>query len=290
MISFLGMPATAAVRSVELAPPARDFGYFLGDTLTATATITVDGGTVLDRATLPDAGPTTPYIDIRRMTVQDHADTAGRVYRISIEYQNFSGPDAATQVFVPPYRLEFQDGPRRIPVEVPAWHVMVSPLRHDITPMVSADGLRGDHDIPPLQDGAARWLVSAGVAAMAAAALLMLARGGWFAVLLSGPAPFAAAARRIGRLTRRTDAQAAWQEGAVLLHRGFDATAGHAVLAGDIDVFLARHGRFAPARPDIERFFAASTRTFFGPAADASKPDLTYLRALASHLRRLERG
>ena len=70
-VLLVATPAASAIRKITLQPPARDFGYFLGDVLTAVAVISTDRGTVLDRAALPEPGPVSRQIDIRRVVVAD---------------------------------------------------------------------------------------------------------------------------------------------------------------------------------------------------------------------------
>jgi mxaA protein len=279
--------AGAAVVSVTLAPPARDFGYFVGDTLMATAWIRVDGATRLDRTTLPERGPASPVIDVRRVELSEARHGAARTYRIDIEYQNFFSPEAATQTVVPPYRIAVADGATRAVVTIPGWRFMVSPLRHDVTPMISATGMRGDHPVAHMQAGAAPLrlgcaLVGAGLA------LLLLAWNG----IVAGAwglrrAPFAHAVLRIRRLPPRRDPDNTRADTLRLLHRAFDATAGWAVLAEDVDRFLARHARFAGLRPEIERFFAMSRGVFFQDGG--APPDAAWLLDFGRRLSKAER-
>ena len=279
--------AGAAVRSVVLEPPARDFGYFLGDVLTAEAIVTVDTGTVLDRGSLPQPGPASRLIDIRHVDVTEAPSGAGRAYRIRVEYQSFYGPDTATAIDVPGYALDFTDKAGRLAAQVPGWRFTASPLRHDVVAVTDARRLRPDHAAPAPQDGAARLRLFGGAGVALLAALALLSQGGVLPAVRMRPRPFGTAARRIPRLLRSPDGQA---RALLELHRAFDAAAGRSVLAGDIDNFIAQHGAVAGMRPDIERFFAASRRRFFGDGSGDPAVTDAWLRQFARQLGRAERG
>jgi mxaA protein len=282
--------AAAAVRHVALAPPARDFGYFLGDILTATAVITADDNTVLDRSTLPEPGPVSRLIDVRHVTVTDTRADGGHVIRIRIAYQSFYGPDAATQTEVPGYHLEFADGKHRFPVDVPSWRFTASALRHAVVAVTDASLLRPDHPPTPMPDRAARLRLRCGLAGLLIAAGLMLARCGVLPAIGAQRGPFTRLSRRMRRLLRGT-APSGGQEAALLaLHRAFNTMAGRSVLAGDIETFLSFHPAFRGLRQDITDFFAASEARFFGAGTAPTAVSDEWLLALARRLARAERG
>ena len=285
--SVLGGHAHAAIRSVTLQRPERDFGYFLGDTLTVTARIAADPNTQLDRTSLPQPGPVSRLIDIRAVAVSEKPGNGSRIYDITIQYQNFYGPDAATHIEIPGFSIEFTDGPARFSAQIPAWAFMASPLRHAVAAMTDIHGLQPDHSAPLQPDGAAKLRLAAGLAASLVAAIILLARGGWLPAPGAGQRPFTIADRRISRLSHDTDAQ---RRAFIALHEAFDATAGRTLLAGDVDKFLAQHGRFLALRPDIEHFFAASQAYFFGGTAAPAALAADFLKALTRRLARAERG
>jgi mxaA protein len=77
--------------------------------------------------------------------------------------------------------------------------------------------------------------------------------------------PFARAARAVRQALAPPAVQTEGYLVALLsLHRAFDATAGRRVLAEDVPEFDRQHAAFRPLQADIERFYAASQRAFFG--------------------------
>jgi mxaA protein len=91
--------------------------------------------------------------------------------------------------------------------------------------------------------------------------------------------PFARALREMRALDDREPR--AWQA----LHRAFDRTAGRAIQSATLPVLFERAPQLAPARAQIENFFAQSNSLFFGSAATNGVP----IRALCAELRRIER-
>lgn len=270
-------PATAQVRNVTLQPPERDFGYFLGDTITAEAIVTLVPGTTLDPHSLPSPGQISAGLDITGVTTTNTATSLD----IRIEYQTFVAPEEAMQVRVPSYELAFRQGTTRLTAPIPAWSFYTSPFRHERIAVVDPAALRPDHDVSPYPQGVPRrgLFVSLGTAF---AAGFLLARGrGWVPGFSVKPKPFARAAMQIANANSDNDALRA-------LHRAFDAAAASRMLAADIPEFLQRHPHFQPLRADIELFFAASRAAFFSAGA-AQTMRVPELRALARKFRRAER-
>ena len=276
---ILAHPAYAQIDSVTLMPPARDFGYLVGDQLTAQAVIGVADGTELDARTLPSPGPVSALLDIRSVRVSK----ADRFVTVTVTYQSFVSPEQVQVAEVPGYAMEFVVHGMRLTAHVPGFGFSVSPFRHDLQPVIDPAVLKPTH-LPRLPDlsGAWRTLIWSGVTAMLAAGVLV-AGAGRDALAGQRRAPFAAAARRIGR---QPGGAAPQPDHLLALHRAFDATAGQRVFAEDLAAFFARHPHFTSLRADVEAFFAASRATFFGgDAGDA--PELTGLsRALARAERR----
>jgi mxaA protein len=280
LLLLTAQPAHAQVQTVTLQPP-RDFGYFIGDTLTATALITLAPGTELDANSLPTPGQITGGLDIRRVTSTAQANTL----RIDIEYQTFTAPEEAMQVRIPAYALTFHRGTTHFTAQIPFWSFYTSPFRHERETAIDPASLRPDHAIPPLSPAAAQRGFAASLC-VALAAFYVLARSrGWAPRLSLHPRPFARAARRI-RVTQSPE------DALLILHRAFDATAGHRLLPEDLAAFLQHHAQFQPLRDEIERFFQTSRARFFGAGADssASGGGSKHFLTLAKNLRRAERA
>ena len=271
--------ADAQILSVTQQKPARDFGILVGDVMRASAAIRVVPGTVLDRSSLPAAGPVSASIDVRRVDVAESRD--GALVTIRVDYQSFFAPPEVAQAEVPGYSAVFSCNGARLSAAIPAFTFTASPFRHDLQAATDPALLRPDHPAVLARDPAAPWLTLAGGALALPAGLMLLARSGWGLRPMRGP--FAAADRHIAGLARSQAGPGALQA----LHRAFDATAGRRVFAGDVDSFLDQHPHFAPLRGDIEDFFLASREAFFGPGA--ATPPWHELARVARALRRAER-
>jgi mxaA protein len=268
--------AHAQVQSVTLQPPARAFGYFIGDTITAGAVIMLAPGTELDARSLPTPGEITGGLDIRRV-----ATTAqGNTLLVSIEYQTFTAPEEAMQVRVPAYTLTFHRGAAHFTAQIPFWSFYTSPFRHERQATIDPAVLRPDHAIPPLSPVAAQRGLAASLCIALAALYALASFRGWTPRLARHPGPFAQAARRIRATSSAEDALLA-------LHRAFDATAGARLLPEDLDAFVRHHPQFQPLRDDIDAFFQISRARFFGAREQPGGP--YNLVTLSKRLRRAER-
>ena len=273
-------PSGAQILSVTLQKPARDFGIFVGDPLTATATIRLGPDTLLDRDSLPVPGPAGASIDVRRVAVSQDRD--GSLVTILVTYQSFVAPPQVIEAEVPGYTAAFTRSGVRLAARVPGFTFTASPFRHDLQAAADPALLRPDHPALAARDAAARWLAVAGGTLALLAGLTLLAERGWRG--RGGRGPFAEADRQIASARRRGEAA-----GALLaLHRAFDATAGRRVLAADIGDFLAQQQHFAPSRHDVETFFSWSRKAFFDAAGGA--PPWPEMVRMARALRRAERS
>ncbi|SDA33754.1 mxaA protein [Methylobacterium sp. UNC378MF] len=291
-------PGTAAaqVRSVEVRSP-RPFGIFLGDLVEAQVEILADPDFRLQRATLPQPGPVTYWLDLRAVAVDEAPVAGARRVRLRLTYQSFYAALDARTLEVPGFPLtlasEAATGLTTAAVQVPVWSLGVSPLREvqpqrreDPAEYLRPDGSGGRIDPGP--DVAA----AAGLGALAGLAALALAHDRAWGPFRQRPGrPFAAALRALRRQTGAEPDQA-YRAALLALHRGLDETDGRRVLADDLGAFLARHGAFRGQAAGLARFFEASRLAFFGgrlPAARAAWP-LSEAEALLARLAAAERS
>jgi mxaA protein len=247
-------PARAQIVSVTLQPPSRDFGLFVGDMLTSTAVITVLPGTVLNRESLPPAGPVSPIADVRRVEL----DGTATHIEMRVTYQEFFAPDQVLAAEIPGYSVVFSAQGKRMVAAVPGFRFTASPFRHDLQPTLDPVAMRPDHPVRTEAAPGATWAIAAGMLLMAAGAMAL----SWPWATLRRPGPFQAAASHYARHKAGYPGRDVF----VALHRAFDITVGRHVFAEDIDDFLAVRPHFLPLRDRIEKFFAASQDMFFGNA------------------------
>ena len=283
-LAFLSLlsPASAQILSVQIKPPSRDFGYFVGDLVVGTAVITVGPDTVLDMRSLPAAGPVTSSTDLRRIDVSEASVAGGRAVTLRAEYQTFSAPEEVSQVAVPGYQLVFMKGGARLTADVPGFGFAASPFRHDLTPIVDLTVLRPDHAAGAVDVSWPRLEMFGGGIVAVLAFLGMVVSGGGVPWRRRN-APFARAARQIRM-------GGAGREALLALHRALDATAGEPVLADDLEGFLQRHRRFDKLRGELQSFFAVSRQSFFGDRGEGLDGSGEGIVRLSRALARAERG
>jgi mxaA protein len=279
-------PAAAQINSVELHPPARDFGFFVGDVITTEAVITVAGGTVLQRDSLPAPGPVDSAIELRSVQVTE-ADLPGqRQFRVQVEYQSFFAPERVMPAELPGYTIAFSNGSGKATAHIPAWTYHVSPLRVAEPISGTPPLLRSDHPMPQIPLGIARLRLISSTILVCLVGLTIAGRWGWLPSRPRPSRPFAAAWHRIRNAAASNDRETAFRA----LHRAFDATAGHPVLADDVDSFLVSHPRYSPLRSAIAQFFEASRQIFFARDAEKDVAGTTCrLEVLAIQLMHAER-
>ena len=253
--------AAAQVRGVEVRVP-RPFGYFLGDLVHSQVDIAADPGFSVKRASLPQPGPVTYWLDLRAVAAEE---SSGRI-RLRLTYQTFYAALDAREVAVPGFPVVLESaaagGTTSATIQVPGWPLGLSALRpvqppahDDPADYLRPDGTTSRLDPAPFVQAA---LVCLGLAAVALAALAH--DRAWFGRRRGRP--FTRAVRALRRLGPHDEG--GYREALRLVHRGLDETDARRVLADDLPDFLARHPAFRGEGPALARFFDASRRAFFG--------------------------
>ena len=264
---LLAVPPVRAA-GVDLYAP-RAFGYYIGDTISLEAVVTLDAGWHLDESALPRPRPVTYWLDLKRLDVKPETapDGAPR-YRVTLTYQTFYAPLEPRALTIPavPLAARREDagmGDAGQSLTIPAWTFVSSPLRELVAsqrgnPMVLQPDIR-PRPYPLAPDAR----LAAAAAVVAAASLMVFAAASGWGPFAGRSRPFATALRHIRRLPD-LDAPLGYEDALQLLHRAFDAAAGQRLFGEDVSAFLVARPALGGEAGDIDRFFAASRVAFFG--------------------------
>lgn len=297
LLTLLAAPLAAEegaspILSVETAEP-RGFGYFVGDLLRRDVEVTVAKPFTLEAATQPKPGRLSYWLDLRSVDVSSRVRGGATVYRIELVYQTFYVPLSPDVRHLPALKLRFVDGDETAAVNVPPVRFVMAPLR-EVIPEKPEEGPAGylRPDAVPQRISSAtsrlRFAFGAGLALLALA--LLAHHEAWWPFHRRQARPFGKAARLLRRLAR-APGEEAYRTGLRDLHRAFDESAGHRLLAEDVGGYLDRHAAFRPQGPEIGRFFAASRQAFFAndlKGAETAMP-LPAVAALSAELGAAER-
>ena len=282
-------PARAADIDVAVKNP-RAYGHVVGDRLTRGVRFTLPDGYRLERTSLPGQGKLNYWLDLVALAFDAPDERGGRV-EATFVYQLFYAPLQAGRRELPSFTVRAV-GPDDDVIEarVPGFAFTMSPLielQSEAEFGSQDNGIMLPDERPGLRDVAAPRRTALISVVIAWVAVLAWA---WISDRLPGykRGPFALAAARLKRLRRGTEP--ATPSALRVLHRAFDATAGRAVFAEDLDGFVAAHPAFADLRDEIDTFFAFSRRFFFvGVESNGDRRHtLTELQRLAEQCRRRE--
>jgi mxaA protein len=268
--AFIAGRASAQVRVVEVQGP-RPFGYFIGAVIPLDVEIAVDEPFLLLPSSVPRPRPIKFWLDLRSVAVTDLGVRNGeRRYRLALEYQTFFAPLEPRTLEIPGFTLAAANGTSHGEAEVPPWTFLMSPLR-EVRPSQSdaASLLRPDAAPTLIPLAMARgFAIGSGAAALLFLGLLAWHRA-WWPFAGRRARPFAQATRAVKRAFAGGTGTSAYLAGLQTLHRAFDASAGFRLLAGDVPALIERLPALRPLEPEIDQFFEASQRAFFGadPAA-----------------------
>lgn len=284
--------AVAEVR-VFMSEP-RAMGYFLGDTITRTAEIETAPGDEILAAAVPQPGPLNYWLDLRDVDLVTEDRSDARVHRLTLTYQTFYAALDPRRLVIPALEVAVKTEGGTETAKIPPFSFVMAPLREVLPQKINeTDGyLLPDERPVERRSGSLRTaaLISA---ALASLFLLLLARDlAWWPFNHRAVRPFSRAAREVSRVLGGEESAEGYRGALLALHRAFDTAAGRRVLATDLDRFLSTHPEHGDTRADVERFFAASRKVFFGDAEREGKASLppSDLKVLAATLARQERA
>lgn len=275
----VGVARAATLQATTEEP--RAFGHQVGDVVQRRITVEVPDGLVLDENSLPRPGARGRALELRAVRRSHSA----RRTQLELDYQVFLSPAEVRTLELPALTLRYDGQPRAQEVRIDAWPVTVAPLVPvDVSPRTGLGELQPDA-APPLIDTRVQGGRLLAYAALLAALLAYLA-----AVYVGLPwrsalrRPFATAWRHLN-----DKAALPWREACQRVHAALNQSAGEVLFEHGVDRFVAKHGAFAPLKPDIVRFLRLSQREFFeGGPHDAS--DEAWLVDFCKRCRNAERG
>ena len=287
LLSCLARAAGPEAR-LEVTEP-RAFGHTLGDVLERRVVLELEPPWRLADDALPKPGRTGAWLELRAPQMNSRPGIGRNRYEITLAYQVVNAPREIVTLALPELTLPLAGGPRPAFESVPDFPFTLAPLTPEhILARAPLDEMQPDAAPQRIETRAIKLRMLA-YATAAGTILLFLAWRLWgIPFLAAGRKPFAAASREVRRLAR-SRSETAHREAIRRMHRAFDETAGHALFATELPAFLRQHSRYAPLKPEIERFFEVSRGEFF--AGGAADPDLLpWLGRFCRECRSLERG
>lgn len=277
-------PSSSITVSVQ---QPRAFGYVIGDELAQRISLQAPPGFTLDSKSLPRAGRRGLWLELAPPHLTSDRVGGATRYRLTLDYQVINVPDHVRTIELPELDLIFTGPGGQLTATLDEWPITISAITP--TYILARAGLpQTQPDARPLMPDTARYRALTLLWAAAIAALI-----GGIAVQRRGipwlrrdARPFAGAAHDIAKLSRLPPDQVTYRRGLQRLHRAFDAAAGHAIFGDHLAPLLAAHPELLGLRTDIEEFYAASQREFFG--AHAGKAGLDEVLALARRCRDAE--
>lgn len=294
-LTTLALPFAAAQGKPSPQEPAitvsvqqpRAFGYVIGDELEQRISLLAPAGFALDPKTLPRAGRAGLWLELAPPHLASEKLGEATRYRLTLDYQVINVPEQVRTIDLPAVALTFSTRGGQLTTTVDEWPITIAPIT-PIYILARAGLAQTQPDAPPPAIDTARymWLTFLWIAVILAIVAATLVQRYGIPWLRQGVRPFARAARDIVKLSRLPPERATYRRGLQRLHRAFDAAAGHAVFGERLAPLFAAHPELLGLRTDIEQFYAASQREFFGAPADGAR--LGEVLALAARCRDAE--
>jgi mxaA protein len=265
----------------------RAFGYVIGDQLEQQISLRAPAGYVLDPRSLPRAGRTGLWLELSppRLSLVKLRDATR--YVLTLDYQVVNVPEEVRTVDLPAVDLVFSGRGNRVGTNVDEWPITIAPITPTfVLARAGLSQIQPDARPSTPDPGRYRWLTLLWAAAIVAMIAGSAVRRRGIPWLRHGARPFAQAARDIAKLSRLPPDRDIYRRGLQRLHRAFDAAAGRAVFGDRLAPLFAAHPELLGLRVDIEQFYAASQREFFG--VHTATASLDAVMALAARCREAE--
>lgn len=294
-VTVLGLPYATAQGQPNAQQPAiavsvrqpRAFGYVIGDRLEQRISMLAPAGLALDPRSLPRAGRTGLWLELSPPHLSSDKVGNGARYGLTLDYQVINIPEQVRTIDLPAVALAFNARGGQVTALVDEWPITIAPITPtDVLARAGLKQTQPDAQPPTPDSGRYMWLTIVWIAALVAIVAGGAVRRRGIPWLRHGARPFARAARDIVKLSRLPPARATYRRGLQRLHRAFDAAAGHAVFGERLEPLLVAHPELLRLRAQIEQFYAASQREFFG--AHAGGTSLSEVLALAARCRDAE--
>lgn len=272
------------VSKIEIIEP-RPFGYVIGDTLTRRIVLETAGGATLDADRLPKPGRVSSWLEL-----VDVSARGGPTRReVVLTYQIFnSAPEVSTRA-LPALRIPFTTAAGTAFHDVPQFLFTSGSLTPEyVAAREGLEEMRPDAPPPPFSTAPVRARLALYSLGLAAVALYFVYSYLGLPFFARSRGPFARALKAVNAAGRARDERQGRQAALKALHRAFDETHRGTVFGEHLDRFFAEHDRYAPLRPEVERFFAGSRSEFFGTGA--AELTLPWLAGFTRALRDRERG
>ncbi|MGO3123746.1 MAG: hypothetical protein ACTIKR_06950 [Advenella sp.] len=280
----------AKVTQVQVVPP-KPAGWILGDVVPVTIYIDSIGGT-LQQSSLPEPGPLNYWLDLRSIDVAQSKSGEGTRYTLTLNYQTFYVPLDVNQREIPALDVLFSESSQSESVQIAPLVFYMSPLR-GVAQSGTSVSEQIQPDAPAWQIGEKRLrAVATGLGLLALGLLLALAvHYAIWPFHRRRARPFAKAYRAIKKQARASDSES-YRHSLIQLHRALDTCNEGRLLSSDVPDFVRQHPGLKPLQNEIELFFAASARTFFGNDQPVALTELTRsgLLRIAKQLATAERG
>jgi mxaA protein len=277
--------AEAAARIVQLQNPLQSTGIRIGDVMERKVVLEAPAPYQLSRSALPAKGSNRNGIELAEVQIETQPHGNSNRYAVTLRYQVFAHAAAPSVMVLPEEQFALTGGPTGLAVKIPEWRFWYAPLA--VADLSTAKDNLQPQFAPPRLSTEAHWARLYGYAALLVLGALGLAwfnaDGRWLP-FMNGP--FAQAHRRIKRLP--ADGQS-WKQALATLHDAFNRVHGHNLFAAEIGEFVAQHPRYAPARSNIEAFFAQSGHALFSQPPQDNRAFLGQLVTLSKLLRDCER-
>ena len=279
------LAAEPSARIVQLQNPLQSTGIRIGDVLERKVVLEAPAPYQLSRSALPAKGTNRNGIELAELRIETQPHGDSNRYTVTLRYQVFAHAATPSIMVLPEEQFALTGGPQGLAVKIPEWRFWYAPLA--VANLSTAKGNLQPQFAPSSLSADTHWARLYGYIALLVLGALGLAwfnaDGRWLP-FMNGP--FAQAHRRIKGLSREGQT---WKQALSTLHEAFNRVYGRNLFAADIGDFVAQHPRYAPARANIEAFFAQSGHALFSQSPQDNGAFLNQMLTLSKLLRDCER-
>jgi len=268
--------------------PSRNYGFTLGDEISATVLINTSYGYQLEEATMPKPGPINDWLSLTGIKLEE--DQEDYDYQLHLYYQVFKSVKQSIQLTIPEFPLTFDNRLKNISIIIPAWDITYNPLvpasisdnQVTIQAARKPTQLINSNLIPVIS-----WLLL--FAFLIALYLAWIYDKLPFLNRYSGP--FARSCHNLIELNNKPETESKTREALSCFHQAINECAGRTVFTENLAHFFQQHPEFSEAKQQTEKLFKFSQHLFFSQSRRrVSGLTTEQILTLCYLYRKIERG
>ncbi len=272
-----------AIKHFELQSP-KPYGYVIGDEIEHRVVVETRQHMQLAKESMPVTGALNRWLQLKAVKTIVTPQFNGELTQLNLTYQVFYAPLEVKMLKIPGFTLRFKQNGQMVEQQVPEWHFTLSPLHELAIRKESGQIYLRPDALPNLIPNQPNYVRFYFCLMMALFAGLYLAYVYGLLPVLQRRRFFKQAVKQLAKLSSNEMGKAL-----SIIHTALNQRNGKPLFKHQLPDFFKQQAEFAILTSELDWFFTFSSHYFFSGRQYVADADLTRLKALCLHCRRIEK-